>query len=120
MPIARINLKWVVAIAVLCMGCASHKPAPLPSPALEVSQTHYLGDAISGPQSGTLSADAASNAIIMQARLYAATQIDLSKLAPIGADARLVISSRDGQPVLATNELTSGAMGNFGQGGRSE
>ena len=104
-----LRFTWLPALVLaLAAGCVSQqKPQPLSVPAVTLTQTHYLGDAVSGPLRGALDADALTGAIVAHVRLYAATDITSDKLESLGTATRLVLAVRDRQPMLATDTLTS-------------
>jgi hypothetical protein len=104
-----LRVAGILLIVCLGVGCASQKPAPLASPRLTVNQTHYLGDAVSGPQAGKPPADPVAGAMVAHVQFYAATEIATDKLDPLGTGARLVLSPRDKEPMLATSRLTATA-----------
>src|SRR3954463_2584156 len=109
MLLNRANLQYAGMLVILSLaaGGISQKPKPLAAPGLNANSTQYLGDAVSGPQQGTLAVDPTKGAFVAQVRLYSATEMTNDKLDPLGTGARLVLASRDRQPVLATGDLTS-------------
>src|SRR6476661_4829793 len=95
----------VVGLMVLTVGCAKRTPAPRwPSPQLE--QTHFLGSAVSGAQTGMLPADVSANEIVASIQIVALLSGSSHQLSSIGSDARLVVSAEDRQPILPTGQLT--------------
>jgi hypothetical protein len=104
---SEIQFAGMLAMVLLAVGCVSQKPTPLPAPAMVVTQSQFVGDAVSGPQRGTVIADAKKGAIVAHVLLYAATEIATDKLDPLGTGARLVLAKRDGQRMIATGEVTS-------------
>jgi hypothetical protein len=106
---------------MLIAGCASKRSAPMQVPAARVSTTHYVGSAISGPLTTVDVPDASAGATAFSVSLIALEQppsVAMESLDPIGVDARLIVATREHQPVLPTNRLTAGAR--WGRGEAAE
>src|SRR5262245_41629657 len=106
----RNGLTAAAVIAVLLgFGCARKPPVPMQAPRADVAITHFAGTALSGPRPVT-GAVAATPAIVADVEWLALERIpsgQLDKLVPVGASARLVIATRDRQPVWPTSRLTA-------------
>lgn len=101
---------------VALVGCAqpSTPPAPMPPPNASVTFTHFAGTPLSGPRP-IAGAVLALPAIAVDVEWLAVERLpadDLSPgtLTPVGSSARLVLATRDRQPVLSTSRLTSNAQ----------
>src|SRR5438045_4124770 len=97
---------WWLGLAMVLVGCTTPERPQLNVPATQIRQTHFLGNAVSGPQTGRLGADLANGAMLVQVQFYAATQLSTDRFDPAGAAARLVLATRDRQPAPASGELT--------------
>lgn len=91
---------------MVLVGCTTPERPQLSVPATQIRQTHFLGNAVSGPQTGRLGADLANGAMLVDVQLYAATELSTDRFDPVGAAARLVLATRDRQPAPASGELT--------------
>jgi hypothetical protein len=116
----RILQGWVAAIALaVCTaagGCAQQQqppPAPMAAPQAAVSVTHFAGTALSGarPAAGAVAATPAVRVDVEWLAVERDPLVDQrdGALLPLGSAARLVLATRDRQPVLSTSRLTSTA-----------
>jgi hypothetical protein len=96
---------WIILSMLQVVGCTNQK-TPLSAPTASIEQTSYIGTAVSGPTQGKIDADAINGAIHVSVQLVAIKQASLEKLSPPAADARLIVATRDRQPVLPAGELT--------------
>jgi hypothetical protein len=100
-------------------GCASSKPPPpLPRPAAAVTLTHFSGTPVSGPEAINIAPTAPTSApapstapsdALYTVRLIVTEGEIGDRLRSVGADARLMIGTRQSQPVLTMSRLTAGA-----------
>lgn len=100
-------MSLLIALA-LTGGCASKaKPPPLLPPPAEVQLTHFTGTAISGPLSDAVDVGEPVQALAVQFSVIALENPspDIG-LPPLGAAARLIRASADGDAVRASTRLT--------------
>lgn len=111
---------WVRAVVFAvfaaggCMQQQQPPPAPMPAPSAAVSLTHFAGTALSGPRPAT-AAVVATPALRVDVEWMAVERLPEQTdggrsdagLTPLGSSARLVLATRDRQPVLSMSRLTS-------------
>jgi hypothetical protein len=100
----------------LAVGCAQQPktpPAPMQAPQAAVSLTHFAGTALSGPRPAA-GAVVATPALRVDVEWLVVERVpDRAEgdrgLTPVGSAARLVLATRDRQPVMSTSRLTASA-----------
>jgi hypothetical protein len=93
-------------------GCASPPPAPPPPglpPEVAISVQHFAGSPTSGPLREAVPAVKPEESLAVEVTFLAFDQLPGEVLAPLGTRSRLIVPSRGGLPIVATNQLTAGA-----------
>jgi hypothetical protein len=107
----RVFLKTLFCVAVLFAagGCKTgQKGGPIKAPAATAEDGHFVGTALSGPQTNVPENLGEGDLWRVTARVLAVTRLPDKNFDPIGPMARLVIAYRGGAPVAASTRLTSG------------
>jgi hypothetical protein len=107
-----------LVVAATASGCQQEQkspPAPMTAPQATVTLTHFTGNALSGPRPAA-GAVAATPAVRLDVEWLAVERLPEPSgeksdagLTPLGTAARLVLATRDRQPVLSVSRLTATA-----------
>jgi hypothetical protein len=107
----RVLLTMLVCVAVLLLsgGCKTgQKGGPIKAPAATADVGHFVGTALSGPQTNVPANLGDDDLWRVTARVLAVTRLPDKNFDRIGPLARLVIAYRGAAPVAASTRLTSG------------
>jgi len=107
--IRRIYAHWLIGIMVLVgAGCGGKKApptGPLAMPSAATRVDHFVGSPLSGPTRDTVPAPPPSEALAVRVRMIALEKVPDAGT-PLGSEARLIMATRLGTPVLPSSRLT--------------
>lgn len=110
MSASRILSVFFASAFVAIGGCAGapKEPPALPEPAAQSRVSHFAGSPLSGPMSKAVPAPAPQDALAVRVELVALENVPAVGK-PLGAEARLILATRLGSPVLPSSRVTAAA-----------
>jgi hypothetical protein len=112
----RILRYLLLGIVGAAIGCAGNKapPPPLVAPGAGIELAHFSGSALSGPTTQPVQAIGADQAWLVDVSIYAMERMPRAAMRSVGTQARLIVATQGGEPVLPSTELAAASRCGFG------